>query len=103
MLNTRTVHGLKLIAHFAADPHYLPVTVAKLSRQLGCLFHIPNVWSESSTIKVSCRHTADRVGATCFRHAWMSCQPGTLLSALRTAKRKVKTNSQANFMQLRVA
>ena len=35
MLNTRTVHGLKLIAYVAADPHYLPVTVAKLSRQLG--------------------------------------------------------------------
>ncbi len=35
MLNTRSVHGLKLVAYVAADPHYLPVTVAKLSRQLG--------------------------------------------------------------------
>ena len=35
MLNSRTVHGLKLIAYVAADPHYLPVTVAKLSRHLG--------------------------------------------------------------------
>ncbi len=35
MLNTRTVHGLKLIAYVAADPHYLPVTVAQLSSQLG--------------------------------------------------------------------
>ena len=35
MLNTRSVHALKLVAFVAADPHYLPVPVAKLSRQLG--------------------------------------------------------------------
>jgi DNA-binding IscR family transcriptional regulator len=37
MLNSRTVHVLKLEAYVATDPNYLPMTVAKLSSLL-CLF-----------------------------------------------------------------
>jgi hypothetical protein len=35
MLNTRSLHGLKVVAYIAAAPSYQPVTTAKLSRQLG--------------------------------------------------------------------
>ena len=35
MLNTRSLHGLKVVAYIASGPTYQPVTTAKLSRQLG--------------------------------------------------------------------
>jgi len=35
MLNTRSLHGLRVVAYIAATPAYQPVTTAKISRQLG--------------------------------------------------------------------